>query len=143
MKRQKHLTPFTFFLVLSRCDGRIHCKDESDEEMCDKIIVPDSYLNEVPVPPLKDEQLAKILLEVEIISVLELIEVEALMTLQYKLSFRWMDSRISFQNLKVYDYMNTVGSYDARKIWHPNVIFYNTREMEQTEVAMSVSHVLI
>ena len=90
--------------------------------MCDKIIVPDSYLNEVPVPPLTDEPLAKILLEVEIISVLELIEVDAIMTLQYKLSFKWMDTRISFQNLKGYDFLNTVGSNDARKIWHPNVV---------------------
>ena len=102
--------------------------------MCDKIIVPDSYLNEVPVPPLTDEPLARILLQVEIISVQELIEVDAIMTLQYKLSFKWMDSRISFQNLKAYDFLNTVGSYDARKIWHPNVVFYNTRDMEQTKV---------
>ena len=102
--------------------------------MCDKIIVPDSYLNEVPVPPLTDEPLAKILLKVEIISVLELIEVDAIMTLQYKLSFKWMDTRISFQNLKGYDFLNTVGSNDARKIWHPKVVFFNNRDMEQTKV---------
>ena len=102
--------------------------------MCDKIVVPDSYLNEVPVPPLTNEPLAKILLEVEIISVQELIEVDAIMTLQYKLSFKWMDSRISFQNLKSYDFLNTVSSNDAGKIWHPNVILFNTREMEQTKV---------
>ena len=102
--------------------------------MCDKIIVPDSYLNEVPVPPLTDEPLANILLEVEIISVQELKEVDAIMTLQYKLSFKWKDSRISFQNLKSHDFLNSVGSYDAKKIWHPNVIFFNTRDMEQTKV---------
>ena len=123
---------------LFRCDGRIHCRDASDEDMCDKIIVPYSYLNEVPVPPLGDEPLARILLEVEIISVLELIEVDAIMTLQYKLSFKWMDSRISFQNLKTYDFLNTVGSHDAKKIWHPNVIFYNTRDMEQTKVFCTI-----
>ena len=88
------------FILLFRCDGRIHCKDASDEDMCDKIVVPDSYLNEVPVPPLTNEPLAKILLEVEIISVQELIEVDAIMTLQYKLSFKWKDSRISFWNLR-------------------------------------------
>ena len=108
-----------------RCDGRIHCKDASDEDMCDKIVVPDSYLNEVPVPPLTNEPLAKILLEVEIISVQELIEVDAIMTLQYKLSFKWMDSRITFQNLKSFDFLNTVATYDAQKIWHPNVVFFN------------------
>ena len=123
-----------FTPLLLRCDGRIHCKDASDEDMCDKIVVPDSYLNEVPVPPLTNEPLAKILLEVEIISVQELIEVDAIMTLQYKLSFKWMDSRITFQNLKSFDFLNTVGTYDAQKIWHPNVVFFNTRDMEQTKV---------
>ena len=122
------------FILLFRCDGRIHCKDASDEDMCDKIVVPDSYLNEVPVPPLTNEPLAKILLEVEIISVQELIEVDAIMTLQYKLSFKWMDSRITFQNLKSFDFLNTVATYDAQKIWHPNVVFFNTRDMEQTKV---------
>ena len=127
----------TYFLLLLsfiRCDGRIHCKDASDEDMCDKIIVPDSYLNEVPVPPLTDEPLANILLEVEIISVQELKEVDAIMTLQYKLSFKWKDSRISFQNLKSHDFLNSVGSFDAKKIWHPNVLFFNTKDMEQTKV---------
>ena len=58
--------------------------------MCDKIVVPDSYLNEVPVPPLTDEPLANILLEVEIISVQELKEVDAIMTLQLQsLVGRW------------------------------------------------------
>ena len=128
---------YLFILLLlsfKRCDGRIHCKDASDEDMCDKIIVPDFYLNEVPVPPLTDEPLANILLEVEIISVQELKEVDAIMTLQYKLSFKWKDSRISFQNLKSHDFLNSVGSYDAKKIWHPNVVFFNTRDMEQTKV---------
>ena len=96
--------------------------------------MPDSYLNEVAVPPEKHEELANIFLTVEIISVLELIEGDAIMTLQYKLSFKWKDTRISFQNLKTYDFVNTIGSNDYNKIWHPSAVFYNTRNMEQTKV---------
>ena len=51
-----------------------------------------------------------------------------------RLSFKWMDSRVRYRNLKSYEYLNTLGSTDAAKIWHPKVIFYNTRDMEKTKV---------
>ena len=124
----------SYFILQLRCDGGIDCQDASDESNCDKIIVPDTYLNEVPVPPIQDEKLAKILLEIEIISVLELIEVDAIMKLKYQLTLKWMDDRISFQNLKTHNYLNTVGSNDAIKIWYPSLEFFNTQNVEQTEV---------
>ena len=86
------------------------------------------------MPPIQDEKLAKILLEIEIISVLELIEVDAIMKLKYQLTLKWMDDRISFQNLKTYNYLNTVASKGASKIWHPSLEFFNTQNLEQTEV---------
>ena len=46
-----------------------------------------------------------------------------------------MDSRVRYRNLKSYEYLNTLGSTDAAKIWHPKVVFYNTRDMEKTKVS--------
>ena len=48
------------------------------------MVVPETYLNDVPVPPEEGEQLAKIKLSVEVISILELSEVDAIMTFQYR-----------------------------------------------------------
>ena len=48
------------------------------------MVVPETYLNDVPVPPEEGEQLARIKLSVEVISILELSEVDAIMTLQYR-----------------------------------------------------------
>ena len=51
---------------------------------CDKVVVPETYINDVPIPPEEGEQLARIKLSVEVISILELSEVNAIMTLQYR-----------------------------------------------------------
>merc|ERR1712224_47073 len=55
------------------------------------------------------------------------------MSLQYRLTLKWKDSRVSFRNLKIDTYLNTVGNEDAIKIWYPQVVFYNTKDMEETK----------
>ena len=73
----------------------------------------------------------------DIISVLDLIEVDSVMRVIYKLTLRWRDSRVTFQNLKEKSFLNMVGSNDASKIWYPRLIFYNTENMEETQVSAS------
>ena len=65
---------------------------------------------------------------------LDLIEVDSVMTVIFKLTLRWRDSRVTFRNLKDKSFLNMVGRDDASKIWYPRVIFYNTRNMEETQV---------
>lgn len=78
--------------------------------------------------------LADIRLSIDVIKVLELVEVESEMSLQYRLTLIWKDSRVAFRNLKEETFLNTVGDDDAAKIWYPQVIFYNTKNMEGTKV---------
>ena len=119
-----------------RSNGNIDCHDASDEIDCDKIVVPESYLNEVPPPPMDGEDLANIFISIEVIKILDLHEVNSAMIMQYKMTLTWRDLRVEFKNLKQETFLNTVGRDDAAKIWYPRIVFYNTREMEETTVTI-------
>ena len=94
--------------------------------------VPETYKNEVPAPPMGDDILANIFLSVDITTVLHLDEVDSIMTLQYTLTLKWMDSRVTFRNLKYDTFLNTIDTQDASKIWYPKLLFYNTEDKEDT-----------
>ena len=97
-------------------------------------MVPNTYLTESPPPPMDDDMFANIFLSINVIEVLDLNENDAAMVLQYRMTLRWRDSRVKFRNLKKENFLNTVGREDAAKIWYPQIVFYNTREMEETKV---------
>ena len=101
---------------------------------CHKIAVSESYLNEVPAPPDDGKDLADVLLSIDVIRVLELEEVKSEMSLQYRMTLRWKDPRVAFRNLKENTFLNTVGNDDAAKIWYPQVVLYNTEDMQETKV---------
>ena len=96
--------------------------------------MPEAYKNEVPAPPKDEDLLANIFLSVDVTNVLNLDEVDAIMTLQYTLTLKWMDSRVTFRNLKPDAFLNTMDSQDANKIWYPKILFYNTIDKDDTRV---------
>ena len=71
-----------------------------------------------------------ITLDLEIWTVLSISEVEELFSVKFKLTMTWVDSRLTFLNLKEDTSMNKVSPLEAEKIWYPVVLFINTRKMD-------------
>ena len=117
-----------------RCNGQSNCNDASDEMNCGNVVVPDFYPKEEAPPPLGNKTLADILFSIEVIEVLDLDEVSMTMDLRYTMTFKWMDSRIQFKNLKHEPYLNTLRTEEAVGLWYPKVVFFNTRETDETVV---------
>merc|ERR1712117_320615 len=55
------------------------------------------------------------------------------MVLKYRMTLKWKDSRVEFRNLKQENFLNTLSTDEAGKIWYPRVVFYNTRDTEETK----------
>ena len=78
-------------------------------------------------------------LSIDVVKVLNLEEVDESMVLKYRMTLKWKDSRVKFRNLKKENYLNTLSTDEAGKIWYPKVIFYNTRDTEETKVVYNLS----
>ena len=104
-----------------RCDQNTDCEDISDEKGC-KIVAFDenNYLKEKP----PKEAVVKI--KIELLTILEIGEVEMLFRNQFKISMEWFDSRLTFYNLHENQGLNSLVEAEKRNIWTPFLIFDNT-----------------
>ena len=67
-------------------------------------------------------------------SVLDIKEVKSTFNVQFVLSLKWKDPRITYQNLKEEDFMNKINLDEFEKIWRPVILFYNTEHRDKTKV---------
>ena len=61
-----------------------------------------SYIKDVPAPPVDPGKvnLTEVIVDVEVLSILEIAEVESLIAIQFELSLTWKDPRLTFHHLK-------------------------------------------
>ncbi len=68
-----------------RCDGIMHCGDQSDEIECERIITGRAYLDNLPPPAIASDK-PEVQLSVKISKILDINEVQSKVKFQVKLS---------------------------------------------------------
>ena len=112
----------------NRCDQKEDCKDVSDEKNCLIVIVnPKKYLKDKPPPALPGKKKVDVKVRVDLQQILSLSVVDMKISTKYKLSFEWVDPRITFYNLKENENLNGLVQAELAKIWIPVSIFANTQ----------------
>ncbi|CAM6054349.1 unnamed protein product [Sphagnum tenellum] len=85
-----------------RCDGKVDCTDKTE--------------------------LAAVLVSMDILSILDISEVQNFISLQLQLWLTWRDKRLTMVDLKKDQDLNTLTPEFRNKIWIPEIVFYNTQE---------------
>ena len=100
--------------IVRRCNSKFDCADRSDEDACHMIDIPTSYLKHVP-----DQDQTRVVLHVDIASLLDISEVSELIKIKYQLTLTWQDKRLMYLNLKNESSLNMVSHEEASHIWYP------------------------
>ena len=59
-------------------------------------------------------------------------EVDKIITLKFRISIQWMDSRVAFYNLKMDETLNSLSLKEQFSLWTPTIVFWNTEKQLKT-----------
>lgn len=112
-----------------RCDTVANCKDQTDEEDCDIVDLPQGYLKHVPPINFKNENLPlPINITVTIVRFVNVIDYKHTVELEIAVTVKWQDSRLTFNNLKKQSVRNALEEREMDKLWKPHFHFTNVQD---------------
>ena len=113
----------------SRCDKKQNCRDLSDEKECQIVALDkERYLKDDTPPPLTAGKRLEVILSVDVQNILDIQEVQKILSLKLDLQESWNDSRLQYYNLKEDEDLNTLFFSEKQQVWVPRILFSNTRE---------------
>ena len=122
-----------------RCNNIVECSDSSDEEDC-SIVFDDPKYNWQLTPPLQTGQNATIVnVSVEIESVNKVSLNDFLLSIDFKVTSEWIDSRLMFKNLFEITEKNIL--YNIT-IWVPKFSMYGD-QYSKSDVSVKSEHILV
>ena len=118
-----------------RCDQVANCRDESDENSCELLVLKESYNKKVPpVTTVTKTNFTMVAVPVHISIVLMKIvameETQHSIDFQFGIILEWKDNRAVYHNLKEKTSLNALTEGEIVRLWLPLVIYDNTDQKE-------------
>ena len=116
----------------SRCDGKNDCADESDEAECKSFVQSVGY-DRFKVPPaLQNETKHKLFVAIDIWDIVEINERDGFFRCTHQITRKWIDQKVTFQNLQRKIELNHINPEDRSLLWKPWTIFKNTEARDKS-----------
>lgn len=117
--------------VATRCDAKDDCADETDEDNCSVLAVPENYRNFKPPKSAENPEVALPLdLQFSFLRILNIEDVQQAIHLEFILSISWFDSRLRYLNLREDIHANKLSPAEKNSIWRPRLEFPNVQDGE-------------
>nr|XP_053647206.1 uncharacterized protein LOC128698820 [Cherax quadricarinatus] len=115
--------------LASRCDAKNDCSDESDEDNCSILQIPDGYRSFKPPKNLDDAtQPLQPFLTLLFLRFLLIDDVQETINLEFIIDVSWTDLRLKYQNLRSDMLANQLSEQEVKDIWRPQLQFPNIRD---------------
>ena len=75
-------------------------------------------------------------ISIEILKLVSIKEEDYSIEIQFSISLKWKENRVSYHNLKKESTMNALTKEKIGKIWLPRVIYENTDQKETTRLGL-------
>ena len=122
--------------INQRCDQLPDCRDESDEQNCNILVLKEGY-NKNVVPMISNQgrkEMVNVSISIDLLKLVDIKEKDYSIKIQFSITLDWMENRATYQNLKLDKSLNALTQNDIDKLWLPRVIYENTDQKETTRL---------
>ena len=112
--------------IEKRCDSWPDCGDKSDELDCKLVNIGNTYQKHITPPGRGGSGKVAVNVSMDLISIIDINEVDSIFQVQFTLYLSWLENRMSFNNLKNDTGQNILSPEKRNMIWFPKLLFLNT-----------------
>ncbi|XP_047479834.1 glutamate-gated chloride channel subunit beta-like [Penaeus chinensis] len=109
-----------------KCDSQADCPDESDENDCELMTIPESYRPNIPPRSSQSNAAYPVRLHVSVLA-LEIITDKMEIVMDFEVTLLWLDRRLVFNDLNEDSVINALRLDHLKKLWIPEVSFANAK----------------
>lgn len=114
--------------MTNRCDAKKDCADGTDEAECKTFVRAIGYNRFITPPPVGNDTRPKMFLSITIDEIVEINEKDGFFRCQVWMERKWIDRRLTFQNLKKESELNEINPEDRDLIWKPWTAYKNIED---------------